>query len=275
MPTRLSCATASAQGALHPASPRRLKLLLAYSGTRYHGWQVQPHAVTVQGTLEACLARITDAPVRLHAAGRTDAGVHALRQVAHFDTTSAIALPALVRGLNSLLPEDIVVRQATEVSSDFHARYSARQKTYAYVVHNHPLRSVFRAPYVWHIPQPLDVAAMRAAAQALLGRHDFSAFRAAACTAHSPVRCLSRLAIQRRAARILVVCSADGFLQHMVRNIVGTLVEIGRGKLPASAMATILQTRQRQHAGPTAPPRGLFLVRVIYKTGEQEAGNTI
>ena len=245
-------------------SPHRIKLRLEYRGTRYHGWQVQPQVVTIQGTLEACLARITNGPVRLHAAGRTDAGVHALGQVAHFDTTSAIALPALVRGLNSLLPEDIVVLQATEVPSDFHARYSAQQKTYAYMVHNHARRSALHAPYAWHVPQSLDIAAMRTAAQALLGQHDFSAFRAASCTARSPVRCLACLAVKRRAARLFFVCRADGFLQHMVRNIVGTLVEVGRGKLPASAMAMILHSRQRQQAGPTAPPHGLFLVRVTY-----------
>jgi tRNA pseudouridine38-40 synthase len=243
---------------------RRLKLLLAYSGTRYSGWQIQPQGLTVQGTVESCLARITNAPVRLHAAGRTDAGVHALGQVAHFDTASAITLPALIRGMNSLLPEDIVVQHATEVAGDFHARYSARQKTYAYIVRNHPLRSAFAAPYSWHVPQPLDVAAMRCAAQALLGRHDFSAFRAASCAARSPVRCLARLAVQRRASRLFFVLRADGFLQHMVRNIVGTLVEVGRGRLSATAMAAILESRQRQHAGPTAPPHGLFLVRVTY-----------
>src|SRR5690349_12022598 len=120
-----------------PLAPRRLKLLLEYSGTRYHGWQVQPNVATIQGTLEACLARLTNGPVRLHAAGRTDAGVHALGQVAHFDTKSTLALPALMRGANSLLPSDIVVRQADDVSMDFHARYSARRKTYAYIVHNH------------------------------------------------------------------------------------------------------------------------------------------
>src|SRR4030095_10464590 len=151
--------------ALPPAS-RRLKLLLEYSGTRYHGWQVQPNAVTIQGTLEACLARLTNGPVRLHVAGRTDAGVHALGQVAHFDTASTLALPALVRGANSLLPSDIVVRQAEEVSRDFHARYSARRKTYAYIVHNHTIPSALRAPYAWHVPQPLALPAMRAAARA-------------------------------------------------------------------------------------------------------------
>src|SRR5215831_11546779 len=171
-----------------PSALRRLKLLLEYSGTRYHGWQIQPNAVTIQGTLEACLARLTNGPVRLHAAGRTDAGVHALGQVAHFDTASTIALPALVRGANSLLPEDIVVQQATEVTADFHARYAARRKTYTYVVHNYSIPSALRAPYAWHVPQALDLDAMRAAASVLLGHHDFSAFRAASCAARSPWR---------------------------------------------------------------------------------------
>ena len=247
-----------------PSATRRLKLLLEYNGTRYHGWQLQPHVVTLQGTLEACLARLTNGPVRLHAAGRTDAGVHALGQVAHFDTASTIALPALVRGANSLLPGDIVVRAAEDVSRDFHARYSARRKTYAYIVHNHSIPSALRAPYAWHVPQPLALAAMRAAARVLLGRHDFSAFRAAFCTARHPWRCLFCLKIVRHAERLVFVLSADGFLQHMARNIVGTLVAIGRAQIPTDAMATILHAGRRQDAGPTAPAGGLFLVRVTY-----------
>ncbi len=248
------------------SATRRLKLLLEYSGTRYHGWQWQPNTLTIQGTLEACLAHITNGPARLHAAGRTDAGVHALGQVAHFDTASTIALPALVRGANSLLPEDIVVRQAEEVPADFHARYAARRKTYAYVVHNHSIPSALRAPYAWHVPQALDLTAMRAAASVLLGHHDFSAFRAAACAARSPWRQLFRLRLTRYAERLVFVLCADGFLQHMARNIVGTLVAVGRGQIAADAMPTILQCGQRQYAGPTAPAHGLFLVRVVYDT---------
>lgn len=247
-----------------PSAMRRLKLLLEYSGTRYHGWQRQPNAVTVQGTLEACLARITHGPVRLHAAGRTDAGVHALGQVAHFDTASTIAVAALVRGVNSLLPDDIVVRRADEVPADFHARYSARRKTYAYIVHNHPLPSALRAPYAWHVPQSLDLPAMRRAARVLVGYHDFSAFRAASCTARSPWRRLFSLRLLRHAERLTFVLCADGFLQHMARNVVGTLVAIGRGQIAADAMPAILHAGQRQQAGPTAPAHGLFLVRVVY-----------
>ena len=251
-----------------PSATRRLKLLLEYNGTRYHGWQWQPNAVTIQGTLEACLARLTNGPVRLHAAGRTDAGVHALGQVAHFDTASTIAIAALVRGANSLLPDDIVVCQAVEVPAAFHARYAARRKTYAYMVHNHSIPSALRAPYAWHVPQALDLPAMRAAASVLVGQHDFSAFRAASCTARSPWRHLFRLRITRHAARLVFVLCADGFLQHMARNIVGTLVAIGRGQIVADAMPTILHRGQRQYAGPTAPAHGLFLVRVVYGTDE-------
>jgi len=249
-----------------PLASRRLKLLLEYNGTRYRGWQIQPNVATVQGTLEACLARLTNGPVRLHAAGRTDAGVHALGQVVHFDTASTIALPALVRGANSLLPSDIVVRQAEDVPMDFHARYSARRKTYAYIVHNHSVPSALRAPYAWHVPQALMLPAMRAAARVLLGHHDFSAFRAASCTARHPWRCLLGLRIVRHAERLVFVLNADGFLQHMARTIVGTLIAIGRAQLPADAMATILHSGQRQSAGPTAPAHGLFLVRVVYNT---------
>lgn len=246
------------------SSPRRIKLTLEYDGARYHGWQVQPDTVTIQGTVEASLSRITANPVRLHAAGRTDAGVHALAQVVHFDTRSDLPLGDLQRGLNRLLPDDIVVRQAVEMTPDFHAQYAARQKTYAYLVYNHPLRSALRAPYAWHIRKPLDVAAMREAARVLLGQHDFSAFRASSCTARSPVRCLQRLAVKRRAEQIFFVLRANGFLQHMVRNIVGTLVVIGQGKMAPHHMLDILQSRQRQLAGPTAPPHGLFLLRVHY-----------
>ncbi|GIX46831.1 MAG: tRNA pseudouridine synthase A [Candidatus Tectimicrobiota bacterium] len=243
---------------------RRLKLVLAYSGTRYHGWQVQPGLTTVQGVVEARLATLLKTPVRVHAAGRTDAGVHARGQVVHFDTTAAIPLSGLLRGLNSLLPPDIVVRRVAEVPLDFHARYAARRKTYAYVVRNHPLRSAFTAPYAWHVPQPLDLEAMRQAALRLLGRHDFSAFRAASCSARHPVRHLMRAWIRRRGPHVLFVFTADGFLHHMVRNLVGTLVEVGLGRLPAEAVAAILQSRQRQQAGPTAPAHGLFLVHVDY-----------
>lgn len=248
---------------------RRIKLLIAYDGTRYHGWQLQPRAVTVQGTLESCLSRITNGPIRLHAAGRTDARVHALGQVAHFDTASDIATASLVRGLNSLLPDDIVVRRAVEAPTDFHARYDATRKTYAYQLHNHAVPSLLRAPYAWHVPQRLDVPAMQAAAQLLVGCHDFSAFRSASRgDARQPVRCLYRLALRSRPPCLVVVLSADGFLYHMARNIVGTLVAVGRGAISAETIGDMLRARQRQLAGPAAPAHGLFLAHVSYRRGK-------
>ena len=245
---------------------RRIKLLIAYDGARYHGWQLQPRAITVQGALEACLTRITNGPVRLHAASRTDAGVHALGQVAHFDTASGIAMASLVRGLNSLLPDDIVVRRAVEAPADFHARYDAARKTYVYQLYNHAVPSLLRAPYAWHVPQRLDVPAMQAAAQFLTGRHDFSAFRGTSRNdARQPVRRLYRLALRHRSPRLVFVLSADGFLYRMARNIVGTLVAVGRGTMPADVVGDMLRARRRQLAGATAPAHGLFLVHVSYR----------
>ena len=247
---------------------RRIKLLIAYNGARYHGWQLQPQAVTVQGVLEACLSRITNDPVRLHAAGRTDAGVHALGQVAHFDTVSGITAASLVRGLNSLLPDDVVVRRAVETQGDFHARYDATRKTYVYQLHNHVIPSLLRAPYAWHVPQRLDVPAMQAAAQLLMGRHDFSAFRGVSRDdTRQPVRCLYRLAVRRRPPCLVFVLSADGFLYRMARRIVGTLVAVGRGAMPAETVGDMLDAKQWQPAGPTAPAHGLFLAHVSYRRG--------
>ena len=248
---------------------RRIKSLIAYNGTRYHGWQLQPRAATVQGTLESCLARITNGPVRLHAAGRTDAGVHALGQVAHFDTASNIAMASLVRGLNSLLPDDIVVRRAVEAPGDFHARYDAVRKTYVYQVYNHAVPSLLRAQHAWQVPQRLNVPAMKTAAKLLLGRHDFSAFRGALRNdSRQPVRCLYRLDLRHRPPSLIFVLSADGFLYRMARNIVGTLVAVGRGAILAEAVGAVLGARQRRLAGPAAPAHGLFLVHVSYRRGK-------
>ena len=245
---------------------RRIKLLISYNGTRYHGWQLQPQTATVQGALESCLSRITNASVRLHGAGRTDAGVHALGQVAHFDTASSISTSSLVRGLNSLLSDDIAVRRAVDVPADFHARYDAASKTYLYQIHSHGVPSALHAPYAWHVPQGLDVAAMQKAAPTLLGRHDFSAFRGALrYDTRQPVRLLYRLSLRKRSTRLFFILSADGFLYHMARNIVGTLVAVGRGAMPAEAVAGMLQAGCRQQAGPTAPAQGLFLAHVSYR----------
>ena len=260
---------------------RRIKLVVAYNGTRYHGWQVQPRAATVQGALEACLSRITNTPVQLHGAGRTDAGVHALGQVAHFDTASRIATSSLVRGLNGLLSDDIAVRRAVDVSPDFHARYDATGKTYVYQIHNQGVPSALYAHYAWHVPQGLDLPSMQQAARLLLGRHDFSAFRGASrFDTRQPVRSLYRLSLRKRSTRLFFVLSADGFLYRMARNIVGTLVAVGRGAVPAEAVAGILQAGQRHLAAPAAPAQGLFLAHVSYRAHQrrrlaEEANNPL
>jgi tRNA pseudouridine38-40 synthase len=244
---------------------RTLKLLLEYDGTAYQGWQIQATGPTIQGVLEEKLAVLLRSPVRVTAAGRTDAGVHALGQVVSFRTESTMPVARLLRGLNALLPRDIAVRGGEEVPEGFDARRSARGKLYRYRLWNTPERSAFQGPYAWHVPRPLDLDAMREAAQALLGEHDFSAFRAADCPAKNPVRLLRRLEILETGGPLLdLEIEATAFLKHMVRNIVGTLVEVGQGKRPAESLAGLLASRDRTHAGATAPPHGLFLVEIRY-----------
>ncbi len=251
------------------AMMRNIKLTIEYDGSAYHGWQSQPNGITIQEALESTLARLTGQRPKVVGAGRTDAGVHAEGQVAHFKTESTRACSVLQRGLNALLPDDIVVAAAQEMPLDFHARFSARGKTYRYVILNRRHPSAFARDRCWHIPHPLDVGAMQAAARALLGRHDFSAFRASDCCAGHPHREIRRLEIERADGQkadewIHCVVSADAFLKHMVRNIVGTLVDVGRGRWSPGRVAEILQGRDRTRAGQTAPGKGLFLVSVSY-----------
>jgi tRNA pseudouridine38-40 synthase len=244
---------------------RNLKLILEYDGSRYHGWQHQKNAPTIQEALETALARLTGEAIRVMGSGRTDAGVHALRQVANFHTASRLPLSAFVNGLNSLLPLDIAVLDATEAAKDFHARKSARTKTYAYHLLNRPIRSPLNQPYTWWISQPLDFAAMQTAAAALLGEHNFSAFQASGSSIKSPVRSVTRAEWMPQQPDLLIfTITATGFLRGMVRSLVGTMVEIGRGKRPPSDLAELLHTGERRRAGPTAPPQGLFLVEVVY-----------
>jgi len=244
---------------------RNIKLVLEYDGTNYHGWQVQPGLRTIQGVLEGALRRMFAAKINLYGAGRTDAGVHAWGQVANFLLEHSLALDKLILGLNSLLPADIVVRAAAEVAPDFQARYSARSKTYVYRLYNRRLPSAFERNYAWHIPYALDVAAMRQAAECLLGEHDFSAFQAAGCVARNPVRRILGIDFSKEAVDVWrISITANGFLRHMVRNIIGTLVEVGRKRRPPEWVAEVLASRSRQLAGRTAPPQGLFLARVEY-----------
>jgi tRNA pseudouridine38-40 synthase len=286
---------------------RTVKLTVSYDGTRFVGWQRQAAGESIQGLLEEALARFEGAPVTVHGAGRTDAGVHALGQVASVQLTCTHPADALLRGLNAFLPPEVRVNAVEDAPPGFHARFSARSKTYRYVICTAPIVSPFERAYVWHVPEPLDVAAMQAAAAALVGTFDFAAFGSAGSQTRDTAR---RSGNQRRRAvssdqrwherdtdapdvpgsrnnvgrvpimtrtitRSVVECrdadgtvayevTGTGFLRHMVRAIVGTLVEIGRGWRPPSSMASLVAARARADAGATAPAHGLFLVRVDY-----------
>ena len=253
---------------------RTLKLTLSYDGTRLVGWQRQAEGESVQGVLEDALARFEGAPVTVHGAGRTDAGVHALGQVASVQVTFAHDAATLARALNAQLPEDVRVLSVEEAVPGFHARFSARSKRYRYCIRNGAVASPFERAYVWHVPQPLDVDAMREAASRLLGRHDFSSFRSIGTDVPDAVRTLHTSDVLDTTGAVpwlgdtgsllTYEVSGDGFLRHMVRAIVGTLVEVGRGWRDPAQMDALLQARDRARAGATAPPHGLFLVRVDY-----------
>jgi tRNA pseudouridine38-40 synthase len=237
--------------------------VLSYDGTDYHGWQVQAGARTVQGTLVEAARRRFGADTRVTGASRTDAGVHALGQVVSLTTTARIAAAGLRGALNADLPRDIRVLDAREAAG-FDARRAALGKRYAFLVDNAPIARPLLARYAWHIPQALDVAAMRRALAALRGRHDFGGFCAAPGREKDPVCVVRALHVVRRKERIAVLLSADRYLHHMVRNIVGSAVEVGRGARAVEWLAAVLTSRDRRQAGPTAPAQGLALVRVLY-----------
>jgi tRNA pseudouridine38-40 synthase len=242
-----------------------VKLVLEYDGTRYVGWQVQPNGPSVQAELERALSTLHHEPVRVTGAGRTDSGVHALGQVASFAEDAPLPLTAYVLGMNALLPDDVAVRHAEVREGPFDARRDARGKRYRYRVENAPTRAPLTRLRAWQVFRPLDVAAMRAASAPLLGRHDFGAFQAADCEAQHAVRELRRLdVLGESGGRIEVVAEATAFLKHMVRNVVGTLVEVGLGARDSASMPGLLASRDRKRAGRTAPPQGLVLERVFY-----------
>ena len=242
----------------------RIAVGIEYDGTAYAGWQSQPAAPSIQQVTERALARIAAGPVALVCAGRTDAGVHALGQVAHFDSAAERTMRSWVLGANSELPADVCLTWAHPVPDHFHARFSAECRTYRYLILNRSVRSALQARRAAWIHRPLDVAAMSAAAAHLTGEHDFSAFRAAQCQAKSPVRRLLRLEVARRAEFVVIEAEANAFLHHMVRNLAGLLIAVGRGDTPPARAASILAGRDRTRAPATAPPWGLYFAAVRY-----------
>ncbi len=244
---------------------RNLKLTLEYDGTCYHGWQRQKNASTIQEAVENALTRLTGEAIRVIGSGRTDAGVHALGQVANFHTDSALPLSAFLNGLNALLPLDIAILDVSEAPRDFHARKSALAKKYEYRILNRPIRSPLSQRYCWWISQPLDLKAMQEAAAVLLGEHNFQAFQASGSSIKNPIRRVMHAGWERAEGDMLTfTISATGFLRGMVRSLVGTMVEIGRGKRPPQDLQELLKTGERRRTGATAPPQGLLLVRVEY-----------
>ncbi|MFN7087147.1 MAG: tRNA pseudouridine(38-40) synthase TruA [Burkholderiales bacterium] len=242
----------------------RIALGIEYDGSSFCGWQTQPAGCAVQDRLEQALARIAGERIATFCAGRTDAGVHALAQVVHFDTAALRPVSAWVRGANALLPPALAVTWAKTVAERFHARYSALDRCYRYVLLNHAVRPAADRGRVGWFHLPLDVDAMRRAAQLLVGEHDFSAFRSAECQAKSPVRELRRLSVERRGDYVIFELRANAFLHHMVRNIVGCLVYVGKGKYPPQWLGEVLAGRDRMRAAPTFSAAGLYLADVVY-----------
>jgi tRNA pseudouridine38-40 synthase len=245
----------------------RIAVGLEYEGTRYAGWQIQQSATTVQALAEHALGQVAAEAVSLVCAGRTDAGVHGRAQVAHFDTSARRSMRAWMLGANSELPRDVSICWVRPVPAHFHARYSAEARTYRYLIFNRASRSGLLAHRVTWVHRPLDEQRMAQAAAALEGEHDFSAFRAAECQAKSPIRRVERLTVERQGDWLAIEATANAFLHHMVRNIAGLLIRIGKGDAPASWAAEVLAGRERRLAAATAPAAGLYLWHVRYPQG--------
>jgi tRNA pseudouridine38-40 synthase len=242
----------------------RIALGIEYDGAPFQGWQSQPHGNTLQDVLECALAKVAGTPLRLTCAGRTDAGVHALAQVAHFDSPVERPEQAWIRGANAHLPEAIAVRWAQPVAEDFHARFVALSRSYRYLLHNHSVRPALNHHRLGWCHRPLSVDAMRQAAEFLLGEQDFSAFRAAECQAKSPIKTIYRADVARQGDLLIFDFRATAFLQHMVRNIVGALIYVGKGKHSPEWIAELLASRKRTLAAPTISPAGLYFTGAEY-----------
>ena len=243
---------------------RTIKLIIQYDGTDFSGWQVQPRKRTVQETLEQVLAKILNEKIHVVAASRTDAGVHALGQVAHFHTHNSISCRRLLAALNGLLPADMAVLRVQQTSSSFHAIKNARRKTYRYLLWNSPVRAPLLANRVWHVWESLNVKAMKSGARHLFGVHDFSAFRGANSDTKTSVRKIEKISIRFSEKILKIEITGNGFLKYMVRNIVGTLVEVGKGKRTPEDIKKILASKDRRKAGAPAPACGLYLVKIDY-----------
>jgi tRNA pseudouridine38-40 synthase len=243
----------------------RIALGIEYNGADFHGWQLQqPGIRSVQQVVEEAIAKVADHAVRVHCAGRTDTGVHALEQIVHFDTQAKRPLRAWTQGVNVNLPDDVSVLWSTQISEEFHARFSAERRCYRYLILNRPMRSALQYGRATWIHRPLDANVMHTAAQALTGTHDFSSYRALGCQAKSPVRTLHHISVRRRDEILELRVEANAFLHHMVRNIAGVLITIGKGEAGGSWAKEVLELRDRRLGGVTAPPDGLYFEKVQY-----------
>lgn len=243
---------------------RNLMIIIAYDGTGFHGWQLQPGKRTVQETVETTLENILQHNVRVTASGRTDAGVHALGQVINFFTPSSIPEKGLLKAMNSIFPSDISALEVKEVDSAFHARYKAKSKAYVYVIETAEILNPFLSRYAFHLPCKLDTEAMSLSAKMMEGEHDFSSFMAAGSSIKTTRRRILTTEIITKSSHVYFFVQGSGFLRHMVRNIVGTLILVGQGKIVPAEITRIIAHRDRSLAGPTAPPQGLYLVSVEY-----------
>ena len=245
----------------------KIALGVEYLGTDFHGWQIQKSGLrTVQGVVEPALSKIANHPVRVFCSGRTDAGVHAQEQVIHFETQTSRTDGAWLFGGNANLPSDVNFKWAKEVNDDFHARFNAHARSYEYKIHHHPVRSSLKTGYYLWEPRSLNIDDMKKAATFLVGEHDFSCFRGSMCQAKSPIKTIEYLQIDEIGDDLIIKVKANAFLHHMVRNLVGTLLKIGREEESPEWMLSVLNSKDRKQAGPTAEPQGLYFIKAYYQT---------